>query len=222
MKYFILLLLIVFFRCEETCPGLNSECLDFSIIPDRNVNNSVDLQTYLLKEDSSYLLNGDTFYTEAIKLVPKQGYIDWRANCAFFKYDGQFGLYFNNYGDTTNWHDLFIYAYQREHITIFNFNLELATKQLLVDEDTFNKNRTLAKCIYTKSAGHGDIFDAIWRADLSEESYIELTKIDSVNQILEGNFNLFFKLETQDLNHPYRYAEKAQFKCGKFKAIMFK
>lgn len=138
MKYFILLLLIIFLGCENMS-WFKFRVYRFSIIPGSNVNNSVDLQTYLLKEDSSYLLNGDTFYTEAIKLVPKQGYIDWRANCAFFKYEGQFGLYFNNYGDTSNWRDLFIYAYQREHITIFNFNLELATKQLLVDEDTFNK-----------------------------------------------------------------------------------
>ncbi|HMS30753.1 MAG TPA: hypothetical protein PKD32_12945 [Saprospiraceae bacterium] len=217
----LLLLLSSLFSCTKDCTQIQNQCIDYAIIPKANVLNSGDLVSYLLKEDSTYFLNGDTFFSEAIKLVPKQGFIPWSANCVFINNENNVNiLYFTNYGDTMNWRQLLPAAYQREQIYISNFKLELRNKQKVFDEKSYNNNSFLAKSIYAKRGGHGDLFDALWEIDLEKNSSIELTKIDSLNKFIEGRFELFFKLKSQSPGSPIKYAPQAHFTCGKFRAII--
>lgn len=48
------LLLLLIFSCSKEClPTNNQDCIDFSLIPAKNIENSPDLKEYLIRYDST-------------------------------------------------------------------------------------------------------------------------------------------------------------------------
>ena len=198
---FILITASSFFgSCERKCEMLSVLCIDYTLIPISNELNSPDLQKYQIRDDSSM--------ASAIKLVPGQGYINWKANTNISINKSGYFMELRNYSDTTDWRNFRIYEYQREVIA-FEFNLQSKGMQKLYDDDAHKIDTTLPRVVYFKSQSDGDIPDADWSIDNSYDSYIEIIKIDSISKLIEGNFDLYFKLTSQSTRPNVKYADKA-------------
>lgn len=219
MKYPILLFLMVLISCDKNCEIPYYDCIDYSLIPRQNVKNSKDLERYLLKEDTTYFKFGETLFATAAKVVPSQGSILWKVNNNIVFYRGKYGLSLRNYADTSDWEFNFDWAYQREIISA-EFDINKFGKQKLVNEETYLFDTTLLRSKYLKAADDGDVLDAIWQIDMAHESYIEITKIDWNKMIVEGNFDLYFKIDLQSTLPKTIYSDKAHFRCGKFRAAI--
>lgn len=209
MKFFWGLLLILFsFSCSKECDSTsNVKCIDFSLIPMKNIENSPDLKEYLIRDDSTI--------SSSIKLVPNQGYIYWRANADITIYKGRYGVTMRNYFDTLDWRNYVSWVNKRDFISL-EFNINVSGKQKLFDDEIHKKDTSALRGIYLKSTADGDVSDADWKIDIKSENFIEITNIDLKNKFIEGNFNLNFIL-----NRPStlkNYAENVQFRCGQFKA----
>ena len=206
----IVFITVLFFlvSCERNCEMLNTSCIDYSLIPKNNVLDSPDLQKYQIRDDSSMAL--------ANKLVPRQGHINWHSNCNIGINKSGYFLELRNYSDTTDWRNFRIYEYQREVIAL-ECNSQSKGMQKLYDDNSHKMDSTLPRAAYFKALSDGDILDAEWSIDNSYDSYIEVIKIDSISKLIEGNFDLYFKLSSQSTRPNVNYADKAQFRCGKFR-----
>ncbi|MEP7196009.1 MAG: hypothetical protein ABI851_05775 [Saprospiraceae bacterium] len=209
---FINLTLINILSCTKDCNICTINCIDSSIIPAQNVMNSADLKRYLVRPD--------TFGANAIKIVPFQGYINWEGNIEVNHRSNIYTILFSNYSDTTNWQNSDNWAFRRENI-IIEFDIEKSGRQKSYDEEANYKDSTLLRSIYFKVTADGDVSDANWQLDLNFESYIEITKIDKLKSSMEGNFNLYYKLQKQSTIPNIKYSNNAQFKCGYFKSSLF-
>lgn len=219
MKFTVLIVLLIIFSCFKESSTMEADCVDFALIPSKNVKNSKDLAIYLLKEDTTYYRNGDTLFASAIKLVPSQGYICWRSNNYVNIYRGNHGLVLINYADTADWKNQVSWSFMREILSV-QFDINKIGKQKVVDYQTYLKDTTLLQANYSKAADGGDVVDATWKLDMSHENYIEIIHIDLKKMVFEGNFELSFKLEEQSKLPNVKYSDKVHFRCGKFKAIL--
>ncbi len=177
---------------------------------------SPDLEKYLIRDDSSFMYG----FATAIKVVPGRGSIRWIANNRIIDNKGRYGMSFTNYGDTTNWRDLEGTAFLREAISI-EFDPFSLNKQKIVDDISNQKDPKLNLGNYFKLADGGDVLDATWDIDMSKDSYVKVEKIDRVRKVIEGSFDLHFKVVSQSTLPGIKYAERARFKSGKFKAKIF-
>ena len=198
--------LLFTFSCTKECVSTNNEnCIDFSLIPIENIENSRDLYEYLIRDDSTL--------ATSVKLVQNNGYINWKANAEVTNGNGRHGIVLRNYFDTTDWRNLFNWVNKRDLIEL-EFYINQKGKQKLFDEETYAKDSNTLRAVYFRTTADGDVFDAGWKLDCTFENSIEITKFDS--QFIEDNFNLYFNLERQ--SNLYIYAPAVQFRCGQFKA----
>ncbi len=181
------------------------DCIDFSLIPSVNNKDSRDLKEYIIRNDSTL--------ATAVKLVPNQGYIQWKANAGTSFYNGRNGVVLRNYVDTIDWRNLDSWVNKRDLISL-EYHTVVKGRQKLVDDEAAARDSNLLRVVYFRSTADGDVFDADWQLDSAFDNFIEITKMDT--QFIEGNFNLYFKLNHQSTI--YLYAPFVQFRCGYFKA----
>lgn len=119
--------------CSKECQNnFNNCCIDFSQIPSKNVANSPDLIHYPIRPDSTI--------GTSIKLVPNQGYINWRSNVEVTTNSkGRYGLVMRNYKDTFEWSQLDSWINKRELISI-EFNINVNGKQKIVNDELYSKD----------------------------------------------------------------------------------
>ena len=154
-------------------------------------------------------------HTNAIKQVDKQGEIEWFGNNSVERLpSNEHYLLIGNYIDTS-WIGLEYWAYQRENIGI-KFDPYTLGRQVVLDESAYTKNNTVNYARYIRWID--DYLDASWDIDLTEDSYINVVKIDQGTKIVEGEFNLHFKLKEQSSLPGVLYSDKIRFRCGKFKS----
>ncbi len=178
---------------------------------------SPDLEKYLVRDDSTFMYG----FATAIKVVPDRGSIRWIANNYILTYKGRYGLALENYGDTTNWRSWQPgINFSRELINC-EFNPFKMGKQKIVNNALKMSTPNLNEGTYSKSADGGDILDATWDIDMSKDSYVKVEKIDRVRKVIEGSFDLHFKIVSQSTLPGVKYAERVRFKSGKFKAKIF-
>lgn len=131
--------------------------------------------------------------------------------------DGSVYLDLTNYSDTA-YHGLEAWAYLRETILI-KFDPEIQGAQPLYDRATFQKDNKTSFAKYDR--WFDDYYDAGWKIDLSQKSYILVTEYDRVNEIVSGEFNLFFVIDKPTTYPGITSAERVNFRCGKFRAKIF-
>ncbi len=201
---------------QSFCLLLLLTALLLSCSKERGDLDSPDLEKYLIRDDSTFMYG----FATAIKVVPDRGSIRWTANNYIGSYKGNYGLALINYGDTTNWQLLEKRAFVRESLTC-EFDPFKIGKQKIVDKISSERDPNLNRGRYHKSADGGDVSDAAWDIDMSKDSYVKVEKIDRVRKVIEGSFDLHFKVVSQSTLPGIKYAERARFKSGKFKAKIF-
>lgn len=196
--------------CEKECEENTESCSrDALVVIDPN---SFDMQKFGFRNNESLLYG----HANAIKQVANVGEIEWVANNTVRKLpSGKYYLLISNYIDTS-WYNLESWAYKRDNM-IIKFNPFAYGKQALSDEDTYDQNNKLNYARYVRWLD--DYFDASWEIDLDNKSYIKVTSLDYDNKMIEGEFDLYFKMSRQStLPGGVKYAEKIRFRCGKFKS----
>lgn len=202
----------LFSRCKKDCGEnimSNESCdTDSLVVID---SNSLDLQKFVTRKNVSSLFG----QANAIKQVDKQGEIEWVGNNSIQKFpSNEYYLLITNYADTS-WVGLEYWAYQRENIGV-KFDPYTLGRQVVLDENAYSKNKTLNFARY--NIWLDDYLDASWDINLAEGSYINVVKIDQSTKIVEGEFNLYFKLKEQSSLPGVMYSDKIRFRCGKFKS----
>lgn len=159
MKSFLgLIFLLLTFSCTKECISTFIEnCIDFSLIPSKNIEKSPDLREYLIRDDS--------IIASSIKLVPNQGYIYWRGNADVTIYKGRYGVTMRNYFDTLDWRNYVSWVNKRDLISL-EFNINVSGKQKLFDDEMHARDSNALRGIYFKSTADGDVFDANWIIDV--------------------------------------------------------
>ena len=123
-----------------------------------------------------------------------------------------------NYQDTA-WYNLEYWAFLREVINV-KFDPYNNCKQKILDEDAYNQDTTTNYAVFLMNAD--DFRLAVWKIDMEKDNQILVTDFDKVNNIVEGRFELYFTKEID--NSPPSigsFAERVEFRCGKFKAKIF-
>ena len=210
--------------CEKECALKMESCIDYNLIPEENIANSWDLQKYLIKTNSTYLTGKDTCFASAIKLVPTQGFIDWRSNIVMAKMKEIYYINLTNYVDTSFWINFDPWDALREYLFIEIKNLQIGKIQIY-NFSMYKLDTTLNYVSYRKMGDGGDVFDAKWELDIKENNNLEITSIDTIKHIVEGNFHFYFNLIEQSRLPPswgIKYSDKVQFRCGKFKTKLIR
>ena len=223
-KLLFTILLVSYLSCEKDCPKIMEPCIDYSLIPEKNIEKSWDLEKYLIRDDSSYYVGNDTCFATAIKLVPTQGFIDWKSNIIMAYWKGIYYIRMTNYVDTSFWREFVWWDALREDLFIEIKNIKLGKKKIFSISD-YNNDTTLNYVNYHKLGDGGDIADAAWELDLAENNNFEITKVDTIKNIVEGNFHFYFNLTVQSRLPPswgIKYSDKAQFRCGNFKTKLIR
>ena len=150
----------------------------------------------------------------ATKEVPGLGSVDWTANTLAFIKDNKINLHLQTYQDTID-------KFQREHLGFNNVEIIANKKIEIYDVDNFQKNTDLPFGAYGRLLADGDVADGFWTIDMSKTNYIRMTKIDLDKRIVEGEFDVHFRMKTQSTNGTL-YSERINFKSGKFVAEIAK
>jgi hypothetical protein len=124
-------------------------------------------------------------------------------------------LYLSNYADTSHW-NLESWAYLRETITI-NFHVLKIGVYKVKSEIKSNNEPNSVSGIYLLV--EDDVPRGRWEIDETKENYLEITHIDALKKIIEGEFQLHFVAERK--NNAPQFSSKFSFHCGKFKAGIF-
>ncbi|HAD11600.1 MAG TPA: hypothetical protein DCF33_04085 [Saprospirales bacterium] len=217
MKKILILITAVLFlpRCQDDCRDINlcTETCDRDSLIVINAN-SPDLRKYVIRRDS-FSWHG---HSNAIKSVPDQGEIEWVGNNSISRLpSGEYYLQIANYVDTS-WVDLEYWANLRERVSV-KFNPYNLGVQKILNENAYVNNHIKNYAIYIRSID--DYTDASWDIDLSENSYVHVTKVDQKSKIAEGEFDLHFKIREQSKLPGVLYSDKLRFRCGRFKARIF-
>lgn len=187
---------------------LDPNCVDTNVVPKINVLNSPDLYVYLVYHDS--------LYGTAIKSVPGQGFIEWKANSYVEKFKNKYGLTFINYLDTTLGRGFSKYIYSRE-ILGCEIDFNKTGRQQVVPDHIYKQDTSKLRGFYMKQTADGDVLDACWIVDPGSLNYLEITCINWDAKIVEGKFELNFILVEQSRIPGRIYAYNAHFRCGDFK-----
>jgi hypothetical protein len=212
MKQFIYFLLFVFiFSCKKKDECLSTNCSPCQIDSTLNVDlASIDLFKYVLR-DSVWA----PYSASAVKEIPRKGAIEWQSNnsVTHIIQENEYYLKMANFGDTS-WVGYEFWAFTREVIGI-KFNPFKIGKQKLLDESSHAKDSKVSFSSYILWSD--DVINASWNLDLAAENYIKVTHFDKKQDIVEGTFLLHFNNSGKNLD----YADKAIFRCGKFKAKIY-
>lgn len=146
----------------------------------------------------------------ATKVVPGLGSVNWTANAYASMKDEKISIAFITFQDTLN-------KELREVFRLNNVEISNNKKIRVYEDEYYQKNNNAAFGTYSRRLDDGDVADGFWTVDNSKCNYVKFTKIDLGNRILEGEFDVHFKMKTQSTNGTL-YSERINFKNGKFSA----
>jgi hypothetical protein len=146
----------------------------------------------------------------ATKEVPGLGSISWTANCEAYIVDNTLQIRVTTVQDTIDkgTREEIYCGYiplRQEYYSVGTFNPYAQP----VIYNTFGT--------YSRLLDDGDVLDAHWTVDESEQNFIEITNLDLDSKRVEGRFDLYFLMKTQG-THGIMYSEQINFKTGNFKA----
>lgn len=198
--------------CDE-CSSVSDACDKESLkICDPD---SDDLKKYVTRNDSSAVYG----MAQAIKSVPESGEIEWIANNFILKLTGDdYYLYIENYADTS-WVGLEYWAFQREDI-LTKLDPFYVGEQSIFSKSTFDQDSTVNYSRYVTNLD--DFRDAAWQINEAHDNFITVTYVDHVTEVIEGEFVLHFSMTDQSTLPGVSYSEDVVFRCGRFKAKIFR
>jgi hypothetical protein len=213
MKYVILFILIILFSdCYKEDMGTCSCSTKNLVIIEQN---RIDLQKFVIRPDTSTIIG----HCNAIKEIPNKGAIEWKANNYTSNFSKETSIFFTNFSDTT-WRNIDPIENSRENIFI-NIksisNLQLG-KQKIFDSKTHILDPNKPYAGY--SIWDSDILHGSWAIDTLKENILEITKLDTMDMIIEGTFSLNFKWDRTSPVPKY-LSEEVNFRCGKFRSKIY-
>ena len=215
MKVFIFVML----ANMATIYGCQKECSEYSIAsescdPNHLVicdSSSFDLKNYVFRKDDSYLTGTAT----AVKFAFGKGEKQWVANNGIIGFNEEnYFLSLANYADTS-WVGLEYWAYLRE-VLLIKLNPYQIGIQQIVNEEDYESDSTVFYGRYYKWVN--DILDAKWEINTDKTSFILISSIDTIHDVVAGEFDLYFKLTEQSILPGVNYASEVRFRCGKFRS----
>jgi hypothetical protein len=152
----------------------------------------------------------DSFLCTATKNVPGVGNLAWTANCDAYIVDDKYGkrlqLRFMTYEDSKSY-------YTRETVGISGLPFKNGLSKVLSSEGVLDPNLIIFSG-YARLLADGDVLDAYWRIDNSQNNYVNITNIDTLNKRVQGSFDVHFKQTTQGKEN--LHSTFINFKSGKF------
>jgi hypothetical protein len=210
---FLILTPILHLSCEGDCYSFSESCdTNALIVCD---SNSADLKRYVTRNDSTAIYGT----AQAIKSVPDVGEIAWVANNSILKLtEDDYFLHMQNHADTS-WVGLEFWAYMREDI-LTRFDPFYIGEQKVYNRSTYQQDSTVNYSRYVTNLD--DFRDAGWQLDESRDNFITVTFLDHADEIVEGEFDFHFSMIEQSTLPGVIYSENVRFRCGRFKAKIFK
>jgi hypothetical protein len=208
----IFLFLLCFSCCTKHCPDLakyTDPCSTENLV----ITDSIyELRKFVYRDDSSSLIG----HASAIKSIEGAGAIEWVANNQFVKANStSYYLQLNTFKSKQHI-DLADWAYRREYMGI-TFNPYVKGEQLILSDDDFKKDNS-KNCGYYYSV-LDDISLASWDIDTTYKNIVIVTKLDTINKVIEGTFDLNFKFKIYNSAGIKDFSKLTNsYRCGKFKA----
>lgn len=162
------------------------------------------------------LFRPDSSYYTCIKYVPELGHsVRIKGNAYINIHDVGYGFAMYNYTDTLNWGENEFWAGLNEHMGASSCKLQLG-KISLIGKGVEFEDCTEGSCFLSK--WNQDIPLALYDEDPSKESWLEITRIDSIQKIVEGKFQFHFVFAREDDNSAPDFAQRISYLDGQFKA----
>ena len=165
------------------------------------------------------LFRPDSSYYICTKYVPELAHsIRIQGNAYIHVSDNSFGLICSNYTDTVNWKNEADWAYLYEHMGASYCNLKLGRFELggqeVVFEDCIQGFTSFSKWTH-------DIPLAAYEEDPDKTSWLEITMIDSVKNMVEGKFQFHFVFDYEHDDFAAAFARKISYVNGEFRVKAF-
>jgi hypothetical protein len=172
----------------------------------------LDLKSLVTRKDTSSWYG----YATATKSVPQKGAIEWTANNIVDHFStGDSYLLLNTFADTA-WVGLEYWSSWRENVRV-KFDPFKVGKQSISNKAAYDKDKTLNTAQYQRIIEDAPPF-AVGDIDMGENNYIEVTKVDHEQKIVEGTFNLNFILQNKTTLPYAQYSKNVNFQCGNYRA----
>jgi hypothetical protein len=186
-------------------------CTVFSLASckdEEDFSDNVEFKPMLFRSDSSY-------YT-CIKYVPELSHsVTIKGNAYVNLHDIGYGLALYNYTDTVNWRNEEDWAFLNENMGASYCKLKLGKISLggnsVIFQDCIQGTCSLSKWTH-------DIPLAAYDEDPDKSSWLEITRIDSIEKIVEGKFEFHFVFDYAHDASASAFARKISYRDGKFRA----
>ena len=212
----ILLLLagVILLQCTNECshiPQVGESCDSSNLVVCDPSSN--DIRNYTTRVDESSVSG----YAEAIKSVPGSGEISWIANNRIVKFTtDDYFLAMPNFLDTA-WVGLEPWANRAEFLLV-KVNLQKGM-QIIQPESDYMMDTTVLYSRYYLF--YQDVTETRGNIDDTKDNFVNILMIDTINKIVEGEFQLHYAIEDGPSATGKIYAPNIVFRCGKFRAKIF-
>ena len=143
----------------------------------------------------------DSFLCSATKEVPGLGSVNWTANSVGQIVRGKLLFTCITFQDSINFE-------LREILGVGNIPLEIGNN-ILGNDINFPFSG------YGTAVADGDLINAEWGLNLEQDNYFEVLQLDTISHIVEGKFDLHFKMTRQG-SFGFVHSERINFKNGGF------
>jgi hypothetical protein len=159
------------------------------------------------------LFRPDSSYYTCTKYVPELEHsVRIKGNAYITIQEESFGLACSNFTDTLNWINNEFWAGLNEHMGASYCKLQLGRISLGGN----NLDCVEGSCSFSK--WNQDIPLAAYTEDPDKASWLEITMIDSLNNMVEGKFQFHFVLDYEHDASAASFARKISYVSGEFRA----
>lgn len=162
----------------------------------------------------------DSSYYTCTKYVPELDHsVRIKGNAYVDSVDDGYGVGFYNYTDTVNWKNELFWAFLNEHMAV-SYYCKIGLGKIELQENI----SVFEPCIEgTCSLGkwNHDIPLALYKEDPDKASWLEITMIDSVQNMVEGKFQFHFVFDSEQHDSAAAFARKISYVNGEFRVKAF-
>ena len=108
----------------------------------------------------------------------------------------------------------------REKIIINCIQLHTGKKKII--QLTSNCRDTFPTSMFILKGGDGDAVALLYNINEKEDNFLDVTAVDTVARVIEGNFQVSYKVLDPYKERPYGFPAVLTFKSGNFKAKLLK
>ena len=109
---------------------------------------------------------------------------------------------------------------RRETIIIDCIQLHTGKRKIM--QNTIHCNDTFPNSLFILTGGDGDAVVLLYDVIEKEDNFLDITAVDTVARVIEGNFQVSYKVLDPYKERPYGFPAVLTFKSGNFKAKLLK